>query len=103
MTNHTAEDALRRTCDAVLVGDMMTAMQDLSPEAFNDAMAMGANIMALPTPVSYEVESREAADGEERFVVRFKTNAQDIIARSSWRQIDGAWKIVSISAEGLQA
>ena len=80
---------------------MMTAMQDLSPEAFNEAMAMSANIMSLPTPVSYEVESRETVDGDERFVVRFKTSAQDIIARSSWRQFGGAWKIVSISAEGL--
>jgi hypothetical protein len=103
MTQGGAEDALRRACDAVLIGDMMTAMQDLSPEAFGEAMIMGANITALPTPVSYEVESREVVDGDERFVVRFKTSAQDIITRSTWRQLDGAWKIVSISAEGLQA
>ena len=101
MANETAEDALRRACDAILQGDVMTAMQDLSPEALNDAMAMGANIMGLPIPVSYEVDSHEVVEGEERFVVRFKTSAQDIVVRSTWRQFDGAWKIVSIAVEGL--
>ena len=92
---------MRRACDAIMRGDVMTAMQDLSPEAFNEAMAMGANIAVLHTPVSYDFESREVVDGDHRFVVRFKTSAQDVIARASWRNIDGAWKIVSISAEGL--
>lgn len=102
MTNESAEDAMRRACDAILRGDLMMAMQDLSPEAFNEAMAMGAEITALPTPHSYEVEAREEVDGEHRFVVRFKTSGRDIVARASWRQLDGLWKITSISAEGLQ-
>jgi hypothetical protein len=92
---------MRRACDAILRGDLMTAMADLSPEAFNEAMAMGANIAMLPLPTSYEVESGEESAGEHRFVVRFKTSAQDLVARASYRQVDGAWKITSISAEGL--
>jgi hypothetical protein len=101
MPNETAEDAMRRTCDAILRGDIMTAMADLSPEALNEAMMMGANIAMLPMPQSYAVESREEAGGEHRFVVRFKTSAQDIVARATWRDMGGAWKIVSISADGL--
>ena len=101
MTTETAEDAMRRACDAILRGDLMTAMADLSPEAFNEAIAMGANIAMLPLPTGYEVESREEAGGEHRFVVRFRTSAQDLVARASYRQIDGAWKITSISADGL--
>jgi hypothetical protein len=101
MANETAEDAMRRACDAILVGDVMTAMQDLSPEAFNEAMTMGANISMLATPQSYEVESRETVGEEQRFVVRFKTSAQDIVAKASWRDFGAGWKIVSISAEGL--
>ena len=92
---------MRRAADALVRGDIMTAMADLSPEAYNDAMTMGANIAMLPQPHGYEVESREEAGGEHRFVVRFKTTAQDILARASYRQIDGAWKITAISAEGL--
>lgn len=101
MTNETAEAAMRRACDALLQGDVMTAMQDLTPEAMNDAMTMGSTIMMLPTPHSYEVEEHESDGGDERFVVRFKTTAQDIVARATWRQVDGAWKIAAISADGL--
>ena len=103
MANETAEDAMRRACDAILRGDVMTAMQDLSPEAMNEAMIMGANITMLPTPQTYEIESRESVGEEQRFVVRFKTSAQDIVAKASWRDFGAGWKITSISAEGLPA
>ncbi len=103
MTTGTAEDAMRRACDFIMQGDIMSALQDLTPEAFNEALAMGAEITSLPTPQSYEIESREESNGEYRFVARFKTTAHDVLARASWKQIDGAWKITSISAEGPEA
>ena len=94
---------MRATCDAILRGDMMGAMQELTPEALKQAMAMAAETMALPTPESYEVESHEeAADGEHHFKVRFKTSSQDIVASASWRQFEGVWKITAIAAEGLR-
>jgi hypothetical protein len=103
-TGGTAEEAMRATCDAILRGDMMGALQELTPEALNQAMTMAAETMALPTPESYEVESHEeAADGEHHFRVRFKTSSQDIVATANWRQIDGVWKITAIAAEGLHA
>jgi len=103
MTTESAEDAMRRACDSIMRGDIMTALADLTPEAFQEAMVMGANIVSLPTPESYDFDSREELpDGTQRFVVRFKTSAQDIIARASWKQLDGFWKITSISAEGLR-
>jgi hypothetical protein len=94
---------MRRAADALLRGDLMTAMADLSPAAFNEAMAMGASLAMLPMPTSYEVESREVSGGEHRFVVRFKTAGQDILARAAYQQLDGIWKITSISVEGLPA
>jgi hypothetical protein len=103
MTTETAEDAMRRACDSIMRGDIMTALADLTPEAFQEAMVMGANIVSLPTPESYEFTSREQLpDGTHRFVVRFRTSAQDIIAKASWKQLDGYWKITSISADGLR-
>ena len=101
MVNGTPEEAMRRACDAILRGDVMTAMADLSPEALNEAMIMGGQISALPTPESYDVESHQESNGEHRFHVRFKTSARDIVARATWRQIEGAWRIVSISADGI--
>ena len=103
-TGGTVEEAMRATCDAILRGDMMGALQELTPEAFNQAMTLAAETLALPTPESYELEShQELADGEHRFRVRFKTTSQDIVASASWRQIDGVWKITAIAAEGLHA
>jgi hypothetical protein len=102
MTTETAEDAMRRACDCIMRGDIMSALQDLTPEAFNEALAMGGEITSLSTPQSYELVSREESDGEHRFAVRFKTTERDVVAKATWRLIDGAWKITSISAEGLQ-
>ncbi len=98
-----AETAMRVTCDAILRGDFMAAMNDLTPDAFAQAMSLAATITALPTPESYVIESREEADGEQRFRVRFKTSSHDIVATVAWRQFDGFWKITSIAAEGLHA
>ncbi len=103
-TGGTAEDAMRATCDAILRGDMMGALQELTPEALNQAMMLTAETMALPTAESYEVESHEeSTDGEHHFRVRFKTSSQDIVASASWRQLGGVWKITAITAEGLHA
>jgi hypothetical protein len=102
MVNGTPEEAMRRACDAILQGDVMTAMADLSPEAFNEAMIMGGQISSVPTPESYSIESHEESNGVHRFQVRFKTSVRDVMAHATWRQIDGAWRITSISADGLQ-
>jgi hypothetical protein len=100
-TSSSAETAMRATCDAILRGDLMAAMNDLTPDAFAQAMSLAATITALPTPESYVLEAHDEADGEHHYRVRFKTSSQDIVAAASWRQFDGVWKITAISAEGL--
>jgi hypothetical protein len=90
---------MRRACDALLEGDIFTAMADLSNEALNEAMSMTAGITSFPTPSGYNIESHEEADVEHRFRVRFQTNQGDIAAHATWRQVDGAWKITSINVE----
>jgi len=97
-----AEAEMRKACDAILRGDIMSALSGLTPEAFAEAMALGAEITALPTPESYVIESQEEIDGEFRFRVRFKTSSRDIVANATWRLVDGAWKITHISADGLR-
>jgi hypothetical protein len=95
---------MRRACDAILQGDVYTAMADLTPEAVAEAMALAAGLVAVPTPLSYEIESHESAGGEHRFGVVFRTSAQDFRATATWREVDGAWKITSIRIlEGLDA
>ena len=94
---------MRRACDALLAGDYMLAMADLTPEALNDSMTLGAGLTTVPTPQSYAIESHLEIGGEHRFVVLFKTSLRDFRASAAWRQVDGAWKIVAISVEGLDA
>ncbi len=101
MPDESAEDAMRRACDALLRGDYMTAMADLTPEALNDAMALGVSFTTVPVPESYAVESQEEAGGDQRFVVLFKTSLRDFRATATWRLVEGAWKIAAVGVDGL--
>jgi hypothetical protein len=101
VNGETAEAALRRACDAILAGDYMSAMTDLTQEAMNDAMALGATLTTVPVPQSYAVESHETPGTDERFVVRFATTMGDFRATVTYRQIEGAWKIVALAVETL--
>ena len=95
---------MRRACDAILQGDVFTAMADLTPEAVTEAMALAVGLTAVPTPLSYEIESHESDGREYRYGVLFRTSAQDFRASASWREVDGAWKITSIRIlEGLES
>ena len=90
---------MRRACDALLQGDIFTAMADLSPEALNEAMSMTTGVTSFPTPSSYAIELHEEVNREHRFRVRFQTNQGELVANATWRQIDGAWKITSIKID----
>ena len=91
---------MRRVCDAILAGDFYGAMADLTLEAANQAMALGAGLAGELLPESYVIESHEEVDGEHRFGVRFVTPARDFRASATWKAIDGAWKITAIGVEG---
>jgi hypothetical protein len=95
------EDAMRRACDALLAGDLFTAMADLTPEALNEAMTISAGITQIPSASGYVIDAREEVAGEHRFRVRFQTSMGDINARATWRQVAGAWKITSLGVDGL--
>jgi hypothetical protein len=49
----TADAAMRATCDAILRGDLMAAMNDLTPDAFAQAMSLAATITALRSDESF--------------------------------------------------
>lgn len=92
---------MRRACDAILQGDVYTAMADLTPEAMNEAMAFAVDLTGVPAPLSYDIESHEIMAGEHRYGVVFWTAASNLRASASWRQVDGAWKITSVRLEGV--
>ena len=101
MIESSPEPAMRRVCDAILVGDFYGAMADLTPEAANEAMMLGAGLAGAALPESYVIESHEEMDGAHRFGVRFVTSARDFRASATWKAIDGFWKITAIGVEDL--
>jgi hypothetical protein len=90
---------MRRACDALIAGDLFTAMADLTNEALNEAMSISAGITQVPSASGYEIESHEETGGDHRFRVRFDTNQGAVIAHATWRQVDGFWKVTSLGVD----
>jgi hypothetical protein len=93
------EDSLRRACDALLAGDIYTAMQDLTMDAVNEAMSISSGITQIPTATGYAIESHEERDGHHHFRIRFDTSGGPINAHATWAQVDGAWKVTSLGVD----
>ena len=95
------DETVRAHCDALLMGDLMRVMNDLTPEALGALMTAGANVAMMPTLLGYEIES-ETVDGDDHLVqIGFTTPDRLITASETWRALDGAWKITKIEVEGL--
>ncbi len=87
---------MRRACDSIIAGDYMLAMEDLTPEAMQEAMSLAAGLTSIPQPTSYSLEPEDAVLGEQRFRVRFRAAGEELVAWAAWRRVDGAWKITAI-------
>ena len=92
---------MRRACDAIIAGDFVTAMADVTPEALAQAIGLGAGLTNIPPPESYEIESKGVLESEQRFSVSFRAETKYLIATIGWREIEGAWKISSIRLDDL--
>ncbi len=92
---------MRRACEAIMAGDYVTAMADITPEALSQAMGLGASLTNIPLPDSFEIESKGELDSEQRFSVSFRAEAKYLTATIGWREIEGAWRISSIGLDDL--
>ena len=90
---------MRATCDAIMAGDLMTAMGAFTPDALNAAMALGSGLTAAPSLTGYTIEALTAPAGEQRFRVRFTTTEKELSAVATWQQIEGVWLITAIALE----
>jgi hypothetical protein len=102
MSEATVEQLLRQSCDALIAGDIFTGMQNLANEALNDAMQLANGISVFPTASGYDIASHVEENGEHRYRVVFHTNQGEIVTLSTWRQIEGIWKVTSIKVEGRE-
>jgi hypothetical protein len=97
MTGQTAQDAMRRVCELVVAGDYVNAMAEVTPEALAQVMSLGAGMMNLTAPEGYEMKMLQDFDGEVSFEVCFYAQSQELHANVSLRQVEGTWKIASVT------
>jgi hypothetical protein len=96
------EEAVKENCQAVLAGDLMRIMGDLTPEALGQVMANagggGGGMGAMPTLSSFAIESHEQQGEDHIFRVKF-SGEQDFTAIVTWRDVGGAWKIAALDMQ----
>jgi hypothetical protein len=99
MPDISVEDAVNANCQAMLSGDMMKLMSDLTPEALGKLMASGGNMGgAMPTLTAYNIDSYDQQGDDHVFKVSFKGD-QDFTAVATWRDVGGTWKIADVAME----
>lgn len=99
MADMSVEEAVKQNCQAVLAGDLMRIMSDLTPEALGALMAnAGGGMGAMPTLTSFNIESHDVNGDDHVFKIQFKGD-QDFLALATWREVAGAWKIADLKME----
>jgi hypothetical protein len=101
MPDQSVEDAVKANCQAVLTGDMMRVMQDLTPEAMSKLMSnmsAGGGAGMGPPPKSFEILSHDQAGEDHVFKIKFEGD-QAATATATWRDVGGQWKIADLAME----
>lgn len=101
MPDMPVEEAVKANCQAVLTGDLMRIMQDLTPEALGKLMSGaggGGNMGAMPALTSFDIQSHDQQGEDHVFKVKFSGDA-DFTAIATWRDVAGQWKIADLALE----
>ena len=101
MPDTPVEEAVKQNCQAVLAGDLMRIMSDLTPEALGTLMASaggGGGMGAMPALTGFEIKNQEQTGDDHVFTVEF-TGDQTFTAVATWRDVAGAWKIADLKME----
>ncbi len=99
MPEMSVEDAVKQNCQALLIGDLMRVMNDLTPEAMAQIMQQGGgNMGAMPALKSFDIESHEQQGDDHLFKIKF-VGDQDFVALATWRDVGGQWKIANLAME----
>jgi hypothetical protein len=96
MPEGTPEQAMRRVADAILAGDYMTPMSEVTPDAMLQIMQLGGGMMDLPPPESVDIEPVANPDGAHNFRVTFRAGDKSLSATVTWADVEGFWRITAI-------
>lgn len=105
MPDISVEEAVKQNCQAVLIGDMMRIMGDLTPEALGKLMASGGGgggMGAMPSLTAFDIQKHEENGEDHVFTVKFTGDAE-FTAIATWRDVGGQWKIADLAMEQAQA
>jgi hypothetical protein len=92
------EQAVKENCHALLAGDLMRVMNDLTPEAMAQVMSGGGNMGAMPALTSFDVVAHDEQGDDHVFKIKFAGD-QEFVATATWRDVGGAWKIAALAVE----
>src|SRR4051812_37505133 len=100
-TEETALDRMNASCEAIMQGDFMTAMAELTPEAMSEAMQLAGGFSGAPMPESYKIDSEDMDGDQHKFHVTFKGSGQQIAASVWWAEFGNRWMITKINVDGM--
>lgn len=100
MPDISVEEAVKQNCQAVLTGDLMRIMTDLTPEALGQMAAAGGggSMAQMPALTSFDILSHEVHGDDHLFKIAFAGDA-NFVAHATWRDVGGAWKIAALTME----
>jgi len=95
MADISAEEAVRRNCEALIAGNIAQIFTDMTPQAMAKLSQSAGAQMGGPMPklTGYEIVGREQQDADQVYDVRFAGDV-NFGVKASWREIDGQWKLV---------
>src|SRR5579859_454537 len=95
----TARETAERHAQDVVDGNMERIISDFEEAALQEFMTLG---LMPPQPTTEWTILEETPDGDVvRFHVRYANDTDKLELRTTWQEIDGAWKIVN--AKGAAA
>ena len=98
MPEMTVDEAVMQNCQALLIGDLMRVMNDLTAEALTQLMSGGGSMGAMPALTSFDIEGHDVSGDDHIFKIAFKGD-QDFTALATWRDVGGQWKIAALAME----
>jgi hypothetical protein len=107
----TAREAADRNAQALVAGNMMQLMMDITPEAMAGLMQMGAaagvnpgafSLTSMPAITGYELgESAVLDGGAELIPATFHSALGSMTIVATWKEIAGAWKIAAVTVNNI--
>lgn len=103
-----AREAVERTAQAVMTGNLAQLLADLTPEAMAQMLQLGQEAgglapASMPGIEGYEIVEGEPAPDGEVFDVTFRSAVGTATLATTWKQVLGQWKIVGVKLVSAQA